>query len=199
MDHMRQVKRMGGWETVNPHLGLLVEAGGKTRKVKNPRDYVEQGNSCDMCSKTYQYFSSMKHHRVDSHKLTVESAKEKTDMLRKSVLPEEVEVEGDGRYPVNDCKAQLRCESSQSNHIRNVQGMDVSNVDNLGLLLIRDYFDKLYSVPSAHRPTSSHGREGDICGGISSARFIACQSLKQSQLLETSHTRLLLAVCSLTM
>ena len=49
---LRQVKRICGWETVNPHLGLLGGAGGKTRKVKNPGDYVEQGISCDMCSKT---------------------------------------------------------------------------------------------------------------------------------------------------
>ena len=73
---------------------------------------------------------------VDSHKLTVESAKGKTDMLRKSVLPDDLEVEGDGRCPVHDCKAQFRFESSRSNHIREFHGMDVR------LLPIRDYFDK---------------------------------------------------------
>ena len=93
----------------------------------------------------------MKRHRVDSHKLTVESAKEKTDMLRKSVLPEEVEVKGDGRCPVHYYNVQFRCESSRSNHIGDVHGMDVSNADNLGLLPIRDYFDKATIQPIGRR------------------------------------------------
>ena len=107
MVEARIAKRMGGWESVNPMLGL--KGGAKTHKEKNPGDYVQAGLACVLCGNIIFYISSMRRHLVENHDYDKQTAKDNTDKLREEVLDDEgKEVEGDRRCPIGDCRAEFR-------------------------------------------------------------------------------------------